>query len=581
MLDFSGFASPKRWRLRQQAVVLAIALGTLPVLLIGGTAYILANRSITQKELQFRQAQAAQLEDKVTYFLAERYGDLNVLSHLPILTNPKIIQGTSLQEKQAVLDRYLDAYGIYDSIAIGDLQGNTTLQSSGAEVTGLAEREYFQAVLKTKKPVIVPPRKSALTGEWAIFMAAPVQDSTTGKMTGILRTRIPLRYLADNIKALSQQSEGAEYQIVDDTGKFVVNPDRSQIGAPVANEYPFLATNQALTQPFTRLAISQTQQVEKLVAIAPMQNIRNFPNLGWFALVDVETHTAFATQRRLLTTLLIGAGATALIISAIAVTLANQATQSLKFLIGRISNSTTAITTMMAKHEQTVNQQAAAVTETTTTMNELSAAAQQSVEQAEAASTGAQQVLALVNNQNQTAHEGESLQARVNQIAEQILNLSQQTIQIGAISTLVSDLATQTNMLALNAAVEAARAGEHGKGFGVVATEIRKLADQSRKSAERIQALVTEIQHATHSTAMATEAGTKTVDKIVGAVNSITLNSQQISLTARQQALAIQQVLNSMNELSHHAEQTTAGLRQTKAGVQTLNETASDLQAIV
>lgn len=580
MLDFLGFVSPKRWRLRQQAVVLAIALGTLPVLLIGGTAYILANRSITQKELQFRQAQAAQLEDKVTYFLAERYGDLNVLSHLPILTNPKIIQGTSLQEKQAVLDRYLDAYGIYDSIAIGDLQGNTTLQSSGAEVTGLAEREYFQAVLKTEKPVIVPPRKSALTGEWAIFMAAPVQDSATGKMIGILRTRIPLRYLADNIKALSQQSEGAEYQIVDATGKFVINPDRSQIGTLVADEYPFIS-KQALTQPFTRLAISQTQQVEKLVAIAPMQDIRNFPNLGWFALVDVETHTAFATQRRLLTTLLIGAGATALMISAIAVTLANQATQSLKFLIGRISNSTTAITTMMVKHEQTVNQQAAAVTETTTTMNELSAAAQQSVEQAEAAATGAQQVLALVNNQNQTAHEGESLQARVNQIAEQILNLSQQTIQIGAISTLVSDLATQTNMLALNAAVEAARAGEHGKGFGVVATEIRKLADQSRKSAERIQALVTEIQHATHSTAMATEAGTKTVDKIVGAVNSITLNSQQISLTARQQALAIQQVLNSMNELSHHAEQTTAGLRQTKAGVQTLNETASDLQAIV
>ena len=581
MLDFPGFFSPKRWRLRQQAVGLAIALGTLPVLLIGGTAYFLANRSITQKELQFRQAQAAQLEDKVTNFLAERYGDLNVLSHLPILTNSKIVQVTSLTEKQAVLDRYLDAYGIYDSIAIGDLQGKTTLQSSGSEVTGLAERDYFQAVLKTEKPVVVPPRKSALTGEWAIFMAAPVRDSATGKMIGILRTRIPIRYLADNIKALSQQSEGAEYQIVDATGKFVINPDQNQIGTLVADEYPFIATNQALAQPFTRIATSQVQQVEKLVAIAPMQDIRSLPNLRWFALVDVETNTAFATQRRLLTTLLIGTGTTALIISAIAVALANQATQSLKFLIGRISNSTTAIATMMAKHEQTVNQQASAVTETTTTMNELSAAAQQSVEQAEAAATGAQQVLGLVNHQNQTAHEGESLQARVNQIAEQILNLSQQTHQIGTISTLVSDLATQTNMLALNAAVEAARAGEHGKGFGVVATEIRKLADQSRKSAEQIQRLVTGIQHATHSTVMVTEAGTKTVEKIVGAVNTITLNSQQISLTARQQALAIQQVLDSMNLLSHHAEQATTGLRETKTGVQALNETASDLKAIV
>ncbi len=72
-----------------------------------------------------------------------------------------------------------------------------------------------------------------------------------------------------------------------------------------------------------------------------------------------------------------------------------------------------------------------------------------------------------------------TLKEQVNEIANAIIRLSEQTRQIGTISSLVGDLANQTNMLALNAAVEAARAGEHGKGFGVVATEIRKLADQS------------------------------------------------------------------------------------------------------
>lgn len=105
-----------------------------------------------------------------------------------------------------------------------------------------------------------------------------------------------------------------------------------------------------------------------------------------------------------------------------------------------------------------------------------------------------------------------TLKDKVNALAEQILHLSEQTQQIGGISELVGNLANQTNMLALNAAIEAARAGEHGKGFGVVAGEIRKLADQSKKSAEKINALVTDIPGAINTTVIVTDEGTKTVD---------------------------------------------------------------------
>ncbi len=202
-----------------------------------------------------------------------------------------------------------------------------------------------------------------------------------------------------------------------------------------------------------------------------------------------------------------------------------------------------------------LEQQAISVQQATTTMDELSASSRISAEQAEAAASGAQQVLSLVEGNNDSINGGSSLREKVEQLAQEILRLSDQTRQIGTISTLVSDLGNQTNMLALNAAVEAVRAGEHGKGFGVVASEIRKLADQSKKSAERINALVRDIQTATNSTVMVTEEGRKTVESVVNAVNNITLNSQQISLTAKQQAVAIEQVVAAMNNLNQSASQ--------------------------
>src|SRR5262249_812615 len=108
-------------------------------------------------------------------------------------------------------------------------------------------------------------------------------------------------------------------------------------------------------------------------------------------------------------------------------------------------------------------------------------------------------------NGRAAAASGSSLKEKIGTVTEQILSLSEQTGQIDAITRAVSELANQTNLLALNAAVEAARAGEHGRGFAVVATEIRKLADESRRSAERIHALLGDIQNATNATPVSLE----------------------------------------------------------------------------
>ena len=121
-----------------------------------------------------------------------------------------------------------------------------------------------------------------------------------------------------------------------------------------------------------------------------------------------------------------------------------------------------------------------------------------------------------------------TLRQKIQIIAELILELSGHTQQIGDTVGIVEDIAEQTNMLALNAAVEAARAGENGKGFSVVASEIRKLADESKQATNKITSLIKEMQQATNLTVMATEEGSKEIESGVKLAGDVDVNIQSL-----------------------------------------------------
>src|SRR5574340_819030 len=137
----------------------------------------------------------------------------------------------------------------------------------------------------------------------------------------------------------------------------------------------------------------------------------------------------------------------------------------------------------------------------TATTEELSASSRQSAEQAGNAAAVAERASAATAQGGEATRQAvaamSSLKDRIGAMAEQIMQLGEQTGQIGGIATLVKDLSGQINMLALNAAVEAARAGEHGKGFAVVADEVRKLAERSSKATKEIAQLIGKVQNGT------------------------------------------------------------------------------------
>jgi len=316
-------------------------------------------------------------------------------------------------------------------------------------------------------------------------------------------------------------------------------------------------------------------------------------------LVNQKTKMTKEALSFLVSTLVVGSVLLVLFGAGIAWLISSGIVATIDRAISSIASSSTEIAATVEEQERMASQQAASVNQTTTTMDELGASSRATSEQIETAASQAMQALSLAGLGTKAVEETlkamATLKTKVEDLQGQIMQLSEQTDRIGNISTLVSDLANQTNMLALNAAVEAVRAGEHGKGFGIVASEIRKLADRSKKSGTQINLLVADIQKAINSTVMVTDEGTKTVESgvniasetaaafagVANAINNVVLSSQQVSLNAKQQAVAIEQVVEAMNSLNQAAAQTASGITQTKVGTQKLNEAALDLKAII
>jgi len=196
----------------------------------------------------------------------------------------------------------------------------------------------------------------------------------------------------------------------------------------------------------------------------------------------------------------------------------------------------------------------------------------------ESSNQGMKTLKILVDNMN-------GIKDSASQTSNSISVLTKRTEEIGRTLKVITDIASQTNLLALNAAIEAARAGDAGRGFAVVAEEIRKLAEDSRKSAVEIEKIIGDVQKDTHAAGKAIETmegsvkeGNKSsveaevIFKEIAKSTEETFGaSKEIQIATISQKESIGTVVKNFEQIVVVSEETAAGTQQVASSSQQMS----------
>lgn len=271
----------------------------------------------------------------------------------------------------------------------------------------------------------------------------------------------------------------------------------------------------------------------------------------------------------------------------------------IKDSVRKLSSSSAGILRISNEQAANANQQASAVQEASTTSKEIAVTAKEitnnavSVQEvaersAQASGKGSESLSAAMRGMR-------SLKKQVETLAERMVELGESSQKIGGVVNIIEEISEQTNLLALNAAIEAAGAGEAGKRFGVVAGEVRRLAEKTVDATKQIKEIIDKIQHSTNSTIMVTEQGLKAVDsgyQLVQAVGEALKNiddqvdrttraAKEITFSTQQQTSACEQMAITISEVSQVAEHFVRGTEDTAEAIAELNNLAAHLKGLV
>ncbi|WP_179218650.1 methyl-accepting chemotaxis protein [Saccharibacillus sp. O23] len=264
---------------------------------------------------------------------------------------------------------------------------------------------------------------------------------------------------------------------------------------------------------------------------------------------------------------------------------------SLQDMIRDLKENTVRLTGASSSLQQGTQENARAVQEVTISIQRVAAGSERQVTQTEEISSvmrqtiagleevaeAASEVAGLADQTRSMAADGEhrikqsvsevqSVADAFSTIRGSVSELAQRSNEVLSITSYISETSSQTNLLALNAAIEAARAGEHGLGFSVVASEIRKLADQSSRSTEEISRII-----------MAMTSG---IRGIVELVESSSGNVEHGVASLDEAGTAFESIVERIGMLSAQVSEVAANVEQMSAGSKTVGDSVLEITRV-
>lgn len=247
---------------------------------------------------------------------------------------------------------------------------------------------------------------------------------------------------------------------------------------------------------------------------------------------------------------------------------------------GNLARAITSMTEQVRGAISNVKGGAENITEASAQLNDISKRlAEGTNSQASSAEQVSSAMEQMTANIDQNAENATQTQAIATAMEEKILHvneLSQKSLDsVKSITqkiAIITEIASQTNILALNAAVEAARAGEHGRGFSVVATEIRKLAERSREAAG-------EIEHDASQSLSDTEGAALGLGDVLPEVKHTAQLVEEIATASREQRQGVDQINSAIQELSEVIQHNASASEEMAASANDLSDQAQGLKA--
>ncbi len=342
---FQGNLSPtgswwQRQSIRFKTTVLAIAISTIPTLTIGSVAYYFAANSMEQQSTELRKTLVSDLQNQVNVFMGDRFNDIEMMATLPIFTDSQLRDIAATADKSDALQKIKNAYGIYNSIAVFDAQGDLIAQTDGKVLGNHLNRSYIQAAIQADGAIISQPRISTSSGVFSVYTASPIKDKTTGAIIGFVRARMPVEVLKKLLKDYT--TEGGQYYLLNNqgevflgsAGEYVVKTksDNSDITDKTFDYEAIKAGNifQGIDELLqssslaTDTAININSDQEQFLTYAPAKTVAGLPTLNWQAIMATDTAIVFAPQKQLRFVFLLGTGLVALGVGVIVSALANR-----------------------------------------------------------------------------------------------------------------------------------------------------------------------------------------------------------------------------------------------------------------